>query len=134
ASRGANWWRAKGYRRIIACGSMTVWVTACVVFQEVVHLVRTEEAEVAKLQCSTERPDEQPQECASNAQRSRGHGQQCGGRRTEPGGRGPSVQYDIQDGCQMGQALPRRRCGWVARPLLQTSFIAGPNSARHMHG
>ncbi|WMT72154.1 hypothetical protein [Bradyrhizobium sp. Ash2021] len=29
-------------------------------FQEVVHLVRTEEAEVAKLQCSTERPDEQP--------------------------------------------------------------------------
>jgi hypothetical protein len=27
-------------------------------FQEVVHLVRTEEAEVAKLQCSTERPDE----------------------------------------------------------------------------
>jgi len=31
-----------------------------VVFQEVVHLVRTEEAEVAKLQCSTERPDEQP--------------------------------------------------------------------------
>jgi hypothetical protein len=44
------------------------------VFQEVVHLVRTEEAEVAKLQCSTERPDEQPQECASDAQRSRGHG------------------------------------------------------------
>src|SRR3954464_7540615 len=29
-------------------------------FQEVVHLVRTEEAEVAKLQCSTERPDEHP--------------------------------------------------------------------------
>ena len=26
------------------------------------HLVRTEEAEVAKLQCSTERPDEQPPE------------------------------------------------------------------------
>jgi hypothetical protein len=38
-----------------------------VVFQEVVHLVRTEEAEVAKLQCSTERPDEQSQECASDA-------------------------------------------------------------------
>ena len=31
-------------------------------FQEVVHLVRTEEAEVAKLQYTTERPDEQPQE------------------------------------------------------------------------
>ena len=31
-----------------------------VVFQEVVHLVRTEEAEVAKLQCSKERPDEHP--------------------------------------------------------------------------
>ena len=29
-------------------------------FQEVVHLVRTEEAEVTKLQCSPERPDEQP--------------------------------------------------------------------------
>src|SRR3954451_23166663 len=29
-------------------------------FQEVVHLVRTEEAEVAKLQRFTERPDEQP--------------------------------------------------------------------------
>jgi hypothetical protein len=29
-------------------------------FQEVVHLVRTEEAEVAKLQCSPEGPDEQP--------------------------------------------------------------------------
>src|SRR5438105_14087469 len=62
-----------------------------VVFQEVVHLVRTEEAEVAKLQCSTERPDEQPQECASDAQRSRGHGTQCGGRRTEPGRCGLSV-------------------------------------------
>jgi len=29
-------------------------------FQEVVHLVRTEDAEVAKLQRFTERPDEQP--------------------------------------------------------------------------
>src|SRR5438067_13057190 len=99
-----------------------------VVFQEVVHLVRTEEAEVAKLQCSTERPDEQPQECASDAQRSRGHGTQCGGRRTEPSRCSLSVQYDTQDGCQMGQAVPRRRCGWVARPLLTTSFIAEPNS------
>lgn len=36
-------------------------------FQEVVHLVRTEEAEVAKLQNSLERPDEQPQECAFDA-------------------------------------------------------------------
>ena len=44
------------------------------VSQEVVHLVRTEEAEVAKLQCSKERPDERPQECASDAQRSRGDG------------------------------------------------------------
>jgi hypothetical protein len=47
-------------------------------FQEVVHLVRTEEAEVAKLQCSTERPDEQPQECPPDAERSRGHGAACG--------------------------------------------------------
>src|SRR5205823_7176279 len=45
-----------------------------VVFQEVVHLVRAEEAEVAKLQSSTERPDEQPQECSPDAERSRGHG------------------------------------------------------------
>ena len=41
-------------------------------FQEVVHLVQTEEAEVAKLQCSTETPDEQSQECTSDAERSRG--------------------------------------------------------------
>src|SRR6202022_3535728 len=47
-------------------------------FQEVVHLVRTEEAEVAKLQCSTERPDEQPQECFPDGERSRGHGAVCG--------------------------------------------------------
>jgi hypothetical protein len=33
---------------------------AMVVFQEVVHLVRTQEAEVAKLQCSPKKPDEQP--------------------------------------------------------------------------
>jgi transposase len=33
-------------------------------FQEVVHLVRTEEAKVAKLQYFTERPDEQLQECS----------------------------------------------------------------------
>lgn len=49
-------------------------------FQEVVHLVRTEEAEVAKLQFSTERPDEQPQECSPDAKRSRGDGAVCGGR------------------------------------------------------
>lgn len=49
-----------------------------VVFQEVVNLVRTQEAEVAKLQCSTERPDEQPQECSPDAERSRGHGAVCG--------------------------------------------------------
>src|SRR5437016_1644527 len=61
-------------------------------------------------------------------------GAQCGGRRTEPGRCGLSVQYDTQDGCQMGQAVPRRRCGWVARPLLKTSFIAEPNSACHVHG
>jgi hypothetical protein len=47
-------------------------------FPEVVHLVRTEEAEVAKLQCSTERPDEQPQECSPDAERSRGDGAVCG--------------------------------------------------------
>src|SRR5712672_463994 len=46
-------------------------------FQEVVHLVRTEEAEVTKLQCSTERPDEQPQECSPDAERSRGDGAVC---------------------------------------------------------
>lgn len=42
-------------------------------FREFVHLVRTEEAEVAKLQCSTERPYEHPQECSPDAERSRGH-------------------------------------------------------------
>lgn len=47
-------------------------------FQEVVHLVRTQEAEVAKLQRSTECPDEQPQECSPDAERSRGHGAVCG--------------------------------------------------------
>lgn len=48
-----------------------------VVFQEVVHPIRTEEAEVAKLQCSKEGPDGRPQECASDAERSRGDGAQC---------------------------------------------------------
>jgi hypothetical protein len=41
-----------------AGGDYTVHVVVGI--EEVVHLVRTEEAEVAKLQCSTERPDEQP--------------------------------------------------------------------------
>ena len=61
-------------------------------FQEVVHLVRTEEAEVAKLQCSTERPDEHPQECSPDAKRSRGHGAVCGSRRQQGRRRAP-VQH-----------------------------------------
>ena len=70
-------------------------------FQEVVHLVRTEEAEVAKLQCSTERPDEHPQECSPDAERSRGHGAVCGSR-TEQGRRRAPVQYYCEDCRQMG--------------------------------
>jgi transposase len=54
-------------------------------FQEVAHLVRSEDAEIAKLQCSTERPDEQPQECSPDAERSRGDGPVCGQRRGEQG-------------------------------------------------
>src|SRR4051794_17320867 len=69
-------------------------------FRRFVHLIRTEEAEVAKLRCSQERPDEQSQECASNAQRSRCHRAKNGGRRTEPGRYGLSVQYNIQDSCE----------------------------------
>lgn len=63
---------------IIRRGKTTPVHELDVVFQEVVHLVRTEEAEVAKLQCSTERPDEQPKECSPDAERSRGHGAVCG--------------------------------------------------------
>ncbi|BAC53555.1 bll8290 [Bradyrhizobium diazoefficiens USDA 110] len=32
----------------------------------------------------------------------------------------------------MGQAVPRRRRGWFARPLVATSFIAEPNPAGHV--
>src|SRR5437762_4037999 len=104
-----------------------------VVFQEVVHLVRTEEAEVAKLQCSTERPDEQPQECSPDAERSRGHGAVCGSG-TEQCRRRAPVQHHAEDGRQIGRTAPRKPCRWFARPLRHTSFMAKPNSACHMRG
>lgn len=37
------------------------------VSREIVHLVLTEEAELAKLQCSKEKPDKHPKECAFDA-------------------------------------------------------------------
>ena len=49
-----------GKRYRIRHGTQTNIYELAVGFQEVVHLVRTEEAEVAKLQRFTERPDEQP--------------------------------------------------------------------------
>src|SRR5579871_253074 len=43
-------------------------------FQEVVHSALTEEAEVAEASDSEGEPNGRPQECASDAKRSRGHG------------------------------------------------------------
>ena len=100
-------------------------------FQEVVHLVRTEEAEVAKLQCSTERPDEHPQECSPDAQRSRGDGAVCGSRPQQGRSRAP-VQHYCEDCRQMGRTVRRKRRRWFARSLLQACFIAKPNSACHV--
>lgn len=76
-----------------------------VVFQEVVHLVRTQEAEVAKLQRSTECPDEQPQECSPDAERSRGHGAVCGNgtEQCTP----PRAQFNT---------TPKMVAKWVERP------------------
>jgi hypothetical protein len=34
----------------------------------------------------------------------------------------------------MDRTFPHGRCGWFARSLIETSFIAKPNDARHMHG
>src|ERR1700730_19254293 len=79
------------------------------------------------------RPDEQPQECFPDAERSRGHGAVCGSG-TEQCRRRAPVQHHTEDSRQMGRTVPRRRCRWFARPLLQTSFIAKPNSACHMRG
>src|SRR3954447_18429749 len=39
------------------------------------------------------------------------------------------VQHHTEDGRQMGRTVPRRRCRWFARPLLQASLIAKPNGA-----
>ena len=44
------------------------------------------------------------------------------------------VQHYGEDGRQMGRTLPRGRCGWFARSLLKTSFIAKPNPACHVRG
>src|SRR5260221_11991939 len=88
----------RGYSRI---HSMAFLRKLVVGFQEVVHLVRTEEAEVAKLQCSTERPDGQSQECSPDAESSRGHGAVCGSG-TERCRRRAPVQHHAEDGGQMG--------------------------------
>lgn len=107
--------RAKGYRSLrITTGAQNQAMRALAVgFQEVVHLVRTEEAEVAKLQCSTERPDEHPQECPPDAKRSRGHGAECGGGTKQIRRRAP-VQHHTKDSRQMGRTVPRRRYRWIA--------------------
>lgn len=34
----------------------------------------------------------------------------------------------------MGRTVPRARCRWFARKLLQASFVAEPNGACHMRG
>jgi hypothetical protein len=41
-------------------------------------------------------------------------------------------QHHSENGRQMGRAVPRGRCGWIARSLVQTSFIARPNPACHV--
>jgi hypothetical protein len=62
-----------------------------------------------------------------------GHGAVCGSG-TEQSRRRTPVQHHTEDGRQMGRTVPRRRCRWFARPLLQASFIAKPNGACHMRG
>ena len=73
-------------------------------FQEVVHPVRTEEAEVAKLQRSTEGPDEHPQECPSDAERSRGDGAVVMEGGTEQSRRRAPVQHHTEDRAPNGSS------------------------------
>src|ERR1700730_14197219 len=62
-------------------------------FQEVVHSALIVNAEVAKKPAIRGEPNGHPQECSSDAERARGHGAQCDGKRTEQGRRGAPVQY-----------------------------------------
>jgi hypothetical protein len=70
-------------------------------------MVRTEEAEVAKLQYSAVRTVEQPQECSPDAERSRGHGSVWERRRAEQGRRRVPVHHHAEDRRQMGRTVPQ---------------------------
>jgi hypothetical protein len=80
----------------------------------------------AKLQCSRERPIEQPQECCPDAERLRGHGAVCGNV-TEQSRRYPPVQRHAEDDGEMGRMVPCGRCLGCATAL-QTSFIVSSGS------
>ena len=97
-------------------------------FQEVVHSVRTGNADVARPQQFAGGPNGHPRECPPDPKRSRGHGSRRRGSRAEQGRRRPPVQHHAQDRRQMGRALQSARRRWFARPILKTSFIAKPNS------
>jgi agmatine deiminase len=83
-------------------------------FQEVVHSALTGNSEVAKPPAIRGEPNGHPQECPPNAQRSRGDGSCRSERRGIEGRRRPPVQYDTEDGGQMGRTLPRGRCRRIA--------------------
>ena len=77
-------------------------------FQKVVHSALTEEAEVAEASDPRGEPNGRAQECASDAERSRGDGAERDRGWVRKSNRRAAVQHHGQDRRQMGRSLPRR--------------------------
>jgi len=92
-----------------------------VISQQVVHSVRTEEAEVAEALAPWGEPNGRPQECPADTGRSRDDGTP-GDRRADPEGRGHGLRGLHQDGQQMGRSLSGRGPGRPHRPQLAAAL------------
>ena len=81
-------------------------------FQEVVHSDWTENADVTNVSDSRGGPNGHPEECASDAQRSRDDGSRGVGLRAVPGRCGAPVQHEAEDRRQMDRADLQLALDW----------------------